>query len=224
MELMAWACRQAPSRRPDARFVGCGRGYEALRWFTAEHSVLLAATQLAWSLFHFLDGQGHWHDHVAVQQAGLAAAQRLGVRAIEILAHRLVARAHIQLGQFDDAYAHLHRALDRAAHDGDLAAQANIHNSLGHLRDRQGRYEDALGHAQRAMELFQAIGNPHGQAPFGVWRAIQPTVTVMLTTGQRQQAETSHPPWLHLPDQQDDRRSVPNPTSVHIGSPPIRCP
>jgi DNA-binding SARP family transcriptional activator/tetratricopeptide (TPR) repeat protein len=151
--------------------------WQALAWFNAEHAVLLAAVrhaaagrcdgytwQLGWALFDFFDAQGHWHDQIAVQQAAAAAAERLDDNATQILCHRFSARAHIQLGRFDDAYGHLRSGLDLADRIGDLVSQANIHNSLGHLREQQGRHADALDHARRAVDLFHATGNRHGQA------------------------------------------------------------
>src|SRR5262249_47839652 len=61
----------------------------ATEWFAAEHATLVAAVrlaadngfdthtwQLAWTLVIFLDRHGHRHDHVAVQLAAVAAAER----------------------------------------------------------------------------------------------------------------------------------------------------
>jgi DNA-binding SARP family transcriptional activator/tetratricopeptide (TPR) repeat protein len=150
---------------------------QALAWFTAEHPALLAAVdhatatgadthawQLAWALFHYLDGQGHWLDQIAVQQTAAAAAERLADLPARILTYRFLARANIQLSRFDDAHAHLRHALDLAGRIGDLVSQANVHNSLGHLWERQGNHSESLEHAQRALDLFRAIGDRHGQA------------------------------------------------------------
>jgi DNA-binding SARP family transcriptional activator/tetratricopeptide (TPR) repeat protein len=150
---------------------------QALAWFTAEHAVLRAAVdhaaghdfpahcwQLAWSLFDFFDRHGLWHELLAVHQTAVDAARPLADPAVEIIIYRILARACIQLGRFDEAHSHLHHALTLADAAGDVLSQANIHNSLGHLRVREGRHEKALHHARLAVDLFRAVGRRHGEA------------------------------------------------------------
>jgi len=150
---------------------------QALGWFTAEHQVLLAAVdlaagtgfdthtwQLAWTLWPFLDGRGHWHDLVSVGQAAVAAAQRLADPTAQIRARRSLGHAYTQLGRFDDAHTQLRQALDLATHAGDQTQQAQTHLNLGLLWGHQGQPAQAMPHAQQALRLHQATGDQVGQA------------------------------------------------------------
>jgi tetratricopeptide (TPR) repeat protein len=149
----------------------------ALAWLTAERPVLLAAVvlaatagfdpyarDLAWTLTTFLDRRGHWHDWAASQHVALAAATRLADPAGQARAHRDLARAHAQLGDHDQAHAHLRSALDLFGGRGDLAGEAHTHLTIGWVYQRQGRLEDALAHAERALALFRVVGYRPGQA------------------------------------------------------------
>jgi DNA-binding SARP family transcriptional activator/Tfp pilus assembly protein PilF len=149
----------------------------ALDWFTAEHPALLAtvdlaaaagmdahAWQLAWTLWTFLDWQGHWHDHAAVGRTAVAAAARLTDPDAQGLAHRQLARAYTRLGRFDDAHVLFSRALDLYAAVGDQAGQANTHNNIAILWERRGEPARGLEHARQAFDLFRDAGHLIGQA------------------------------------------------------------
>lgn len=153
-------------------------GYgSSLDWFTVERPVLLAvvhlaaaagmddhARQLSWTLWTFLDWQGHWHDHAAVARTALAAAARLTDPGAQALAHRQLARAYLRLGRLDDAHALLERALELCVGTGDRTGQANAHNNLAILWERRGEPARGLDHADRALDLFRAVGHRFGQA------------------------------------------------------------
>ncbi|HEX6684382.1 MAG TPA: tetratricopeptide repeat protein [Candidatus Limnocylindrales bacterium] len=149
----------------------------AMEWFTVERPILIRAVgqaaatgfdahagQLAWALTTFFDRRGHWPDWAATQCTALAAAERLGDGIGQARARRDLARAYAQMGRYDDAHAHLQRALDLFGAGGDLTGQAHILLGVGWIYDRQGRYGEALSSARRALELFRAAGNPSGQA------------------------------------------------------------
>ena len=150
---------------------------KALGWFMVEHRTLLAAIdlaaltghdthswQLAWSLSIFLEMRGHWHDWAATQQAALAAARRLADPAAQAHAHRILARAHIRLGNTSQAENHLDRALDLHGHTGNLTGQARTYVDLGDVRANQGRITDALDVNRQALALFGAASHRGGQA------------------------------------------------------------
>jgi tetratricopeptide (TPR) repeat protein len=149
----------------------------ALAWFTAEHPVLLAAIdeaartgfdehawQLAWAVEYFFDLHDGWQDWATTQSVALDAAQRLGDRPAQALAHRGLARACIRLDRVEDAYRHLRDAL--ALLDGldDRAGQAHTHRDLAWLLERQGRHAEALRHAQQALASFRSVGHHTGEA------------------------------------------------------------
>jgi DNA-binding SARP family transcriptional activator/Tfp pilus assembly protein PilF len=149
----------------------------AMAWFTAEHLVLVAAVdyaastghdthtwQLAWALTEFLHRQGQWHDQVTTGTAAVAAAHRAADPSTQAGAHRLLARAYVQLGRFDDGQLHLRRALDLYHEAGDGVGEAHTHNTLGWVWATQGRHADALHHAEEAFRLFRVTGHRPGQA------------------------------------------------------------
>jgi tetratricopeptide (TPR) repeat protein len=149
----------------------------ALAWFTAEQAVLLAAVdyaaatgsdthtwQLAWALDTYLDRQGRWHEHGAVQHAAIAAAERSADPLVQARAHRLLAFSRTQLGHFDEAYTHLRQALELSTRVGHTIGQAHAYRILGYVCERQGRPGDALDHARQALDRHQAAGHQHGQA------------------------------------------------------------
>ncbi|MBO3743033.1 AfsR/SARP family transcriptional regulator [Actinoplanes flavus] len=149
----------------------------AMLWFTTEHPVLLAtivhagaagfdvhACQLPWTLATFFDRRGHWHDWVTAQHEGLEAARRLGARADQAQAHRLLANAYSNLRRYEDAHGHLGCALTLFGELGDDAGRAHVHLDIAMLFDRQGLPREALPHAHRTLELYRAVGTPLKQA------------------------------------------------------------
>jgi tetratricopeptide (TPR) repeat protein len=150
---------------------------QALSWFAAEHQVLLSAVthaaaagfdahthQLALTLQPFLGQLMHWRERLAVGQAALAAAQRLGDPTAQTRARRSLAEAYTQLGRFDDAHTQLHHAMDMATRAGDQIQQAHIHLSMAILWEQRGQPTQALPLARQAVQLYQAAGHQAGQA------------------------------------------------------------
>jgi tetratricopeptide (TPR) repeat protein len=150
---------------------------QAMAWLTAEHAVLLAtirhaadtgfdtqAWQLAWTIWTFLDRQGHWHDWAATQHLALAAAQRLADRHGQARTHRSLAFAYTKLARHDDARTHYQHALDVYSELGDPAGHGYTLINLGMSYELQGRYDDALSHAQHALNIFRAAEHVTGTA------------------------------------------------------------
>jgi tetratricopeptide (TPR) repeat protein len=150
---------------------------QARRWFKVEHRGLVAivdlaadagmdayAWQLAWALTTFLDREGHWGDWTATMTTALGAATRLGDRAGQAIAHRMLAHACLALGRLDEASAHLRQALRLFRELGDTMSEAATHNSMGGICDEQGQHEEALEHSTQALRLFEAAGDRVGQA------------------------------------------------------------
>jgi DNA-binding SARP family transcriptional activator len=153
-------------------------GYgEALAWFQAEHSVLLAAIDLAegsrldvwawqlpWAIAGFLDLRGHWHEWAATQRTALAAARRLGDVAGQAHAHRGRGCALSQLGAYEDARSHLGQAQRLYEESGDDAAHSRSCLNIAHTFERQHRYGEALAGAHRAFDLARSAADRPGQA------------------------------------------------------------
>ena len=179
------ALRLHPTRRqitlappePGAVPEPIGDAAAAQAWFDAELQVLMAAAgraletgfdaqvwQIAWALFRFLEIRGRFHDWMTIERCALAATQRLGDRSAQALAHQRFGAACGRLGNFEDAYAHLDRALSIHTELGDHAGQAFVHNALAVMLDSQGRTGEALGQAQQALDSYTAAGHANGRA------------------------------------------------------------
>jgi DNA-binding SARP family transcriptional activator/tetratricopeptide (TPR) repeat protein len=149
----------------------------ALAWFDAERTALPAlvtlaadsgrdrqAWQLAWSMADFVHRRGYWHDWVTVQRAAVTATGRLGDRAAQGHAQRLLGVAQLRLGRLDDAREQLDLARDRFAELGDPAGQAMAHRGLGRVAARRDDHAEALRQARLALELFTRAGASSGRA------------------------------------------------------------
>jgi tetratricopeptide (TPR) repeat protein len=149
----------------------------AQAWFHAELRVLMAAAeraleagfdaqawQIAWALFRYLETGGRWHDWVKIEQCALAATERLGDPSAHALAHQRFGYASGRLARYDEAYAHLDRALSIHTELGDHAGQAYVHNSLAIMLDSQGRTSEALQQAKQALDSYTAAGHANGRA------------------------------------------------------------
>ena len=87
---------------------------DAMRWLTVERETLrsvlehAAATgwrthtwQLGWTLADYLYRRGHWHDQVTAGRAAVTAAERVAGPAVQSRAHRSLARAYVQLADYE---------------------------------------------------------------------------------------------------------------------------
>lgn len=150
---------------------------QALEWFTAEFSVLLAALdhaagtgwnthtwQLAWAFNSFSMRQGHWQDYIACLHAAVSAARRLDDAEAQGRMRRLLATVYSQMGDHDQANAQLELALDLAIGFEDVASQAHIHYHLCYVLTEQGDHQRALHHSRQALSRYQATGDRAYQA------------------------------------------------------------
>jgi DNA-binding SARP family transcriptional activator/tetratricopeptide (TPR) repeat protein len=168
---------ELPPCPPDVRPTPIDGRAEAMAWFTAELTVLLAAVshaagsgfevvacRLAWTMTRFLDGSGHWSEWLAVHRTALAAAVRIDDLAAQEHACRDLGRAFSRMGRQEEAVQHLRRALALCDAVGDQTGRAHTHLNLGQAAERQGRLHAALDHSQQALDLFQRSGHLAGQA------------------------------------------------------------
>jgi DNA-binding SARP family transcriptional activator/tetratricopeptide (TPR) repeat protein len=149
----------------------------ALSWFDAEHACLLAALDtasehgrhrtawdLAWVLETFHRRQGHLHDRLATWQAAMTAAGHLADPAPLILTHRLLGRAHADLGAHAKANVHLQEALTLAEQHHDGTNQAHTHRTLAAAWGAQGDHRRAREHAVQALRISRNLGHPDWEA------------------------------------------------------------
>jgi DNA-binding SARP family transcriptional activator/tetratricopeptide (TPR) repeat protein len=150
---------------------------EALSWFEDERPTLQAATRqaaaagftghawrMAWTLTHFLDRHGDWHESAALHEIALDAAQQLGDANAQAVSHTGLAYALIRLARPEEADVHLEQALKLYEQAGDQLGMAHAHRTRSWAMDRQCRYEEGLHHAERALDLFRAADYQTGEA------------------------------------------------------------
>jgi tetratricopeptide (TPR) repeat protein len=149
---------------------------QALGWFEAGHTTLLAAVtqaaasglnehawQLAWALIPYFDWRGDLHDWLSVQRVAVAAARRANDTVGLAHAHRLLGRAYTLLGRQDAGRVHLAEALRLSRADHDLVGQALAHHSLGHVCSLQGQHAEDLAHDRQALRLYEAAQHDSGR-------------------------------------------------------------
>ncbi|KOX19280.1 hypothetical protein ADK67_33905 [Saccharothrix sp. NRRL B-16348] len=149
----------------------------ALTWMDTHHPHLLAAQRtaathrrhhvvwdLAWTLHTFHTWRGHRQDELAVWQAAADATDHLPDLTTRTLAHRLLGRAHAEMGRHEQATEHLGRALTLAEQHHDPTQQAHTHRMLTRVWERRGDDRRALEHAHHALDLYRALDRP-------VWEA-----------------------------------------------------
>ena len=81
-------------------------------------------------------------------------------------AHTLIALGEIKwrAGDYEEATAHLERAVESAERAGDNEALAAALKHLGTVNGHKGRFEKALAYENRSLALYEAIGDLVGQA------------------------------------------------------------
>jgi tetratricopeptide (TPR) repeat protein len=150
---------------------------QALAWFTAEYSVLLAIVEraraagfhghswrLAATLTTFLDLQVHWQSLATAQTTALDAAQHQADRTGQAGAHRSLGLAYDRLGHPEDARSHYLLALQLFGELGNNAGQARTHQHLARLAGAQGHHHQALGHARDSLDHYRAANDRGGQS------------------------------------------------------------
>lgn len=167
-----------------------------MEWFHAEHACLIAAQRLAaergwdvlvWQLARVLDGflwrQGRLHDHLALWQTGLEAAERLGADSVRAWAHRRMAHAQARAGAHEEALAHAQLGLAAAKDAGDAPEEARIHDILAWMWGRRGDDRKALAHVRRTLRLHR-----RGDDPLAVANALNAVGWYETRLGDHEQA------------------------------------
>jgi tetratricopeptide (TPR) repeat protein len=149
---------------------------QALAWFEAEHTTLVAAVtqavdsglskhawQISWALVPYFDWCGELRDWALTQRAALTAARGVDDKLGLAHAHRLLGRAYTLMGRQDAGRLHLNRALRLSAADNDAVGQALAHHALGHLFSRQGKHDEAKAHGRAALRLYEIAQHDFGR-------------------------------------------------------------
>lgn len=148
-----------------------------IRWFDEEHHALMACVQLAtddgwdshaWQLPRALAGflrlRGHWQDWAHTQRIALRTAQRIGNRAAEADARRLLAQAYHNLCEYSETVHHAEHAIDLYGQLGDRKGEALSHRHLAWTYHEKTDYERAISHHRQALALFRWSEHRLGEA------------------------------------------------------------
>ncbi|MEV6521899.1 tetratricopeptide repeat protein [Longispora sp. NPDC051575] len=140
----------------------------AVRWFTDERAVLVAAARHAaehgWSdhacrlaahLERHLEVSGHYPDAEVLH----TAARRLGDPGQRIRAAVALGRTCELTGRYDEAIGHQTDALGMARAAGDRTQEAYAHGNLGNLSAQLGRFPAAIDHYERVLEVTRSTGD-----------------------------------------------------------------
>ena len=157
---------------PDPVPSGLGSKPEALQWLESERHNLVAAVNLAdklgldtvaatlpltlWSVFTL---RGLWHEQLNTNLTGIEAARRVRDLDAEAYLHHSISVAYVRLGQAEKGIDGLHRALAIRQSQGDVAQQAVIRITLGHVYSSLGRVPEASTECNQATTLVQQSGN-----------------------------------------------------------------
>ncbi|WP_326853039.1 AfsR/SARP family transcriptional regulator [Actinocrinis sp.] len=160
-----------PEQHPDSR--------HALAWLDAEHHILIAATaraadagfdthawQLTTAVAGLLGQYRHWHDLADTLRIGLRAAERLGDRNGQALAHHYLGLTLAGLGDYREAYTHFGRALALARSGAGQGGprQAEVHLGIAYALDCQHHHRQAHRHIGQSLALARAAGDRVAQA------------------------------------------------------------
>ncbi|GAB3936317.1 BTAD domain-containing putative transcriptional regulator [Kribbella albertanoniae] len=144
----------------------------ALAWFTDELPVIRSTIELAsatgnhvdtWRLAdltaRFLGRKGRYQDAIAVEEVGLAAAQRLGDSSALAMSYRGLAYFHSRADQLTEARQHIRRSLQLYRSSGDRIGLASALETAALVLDQSGEYRAAISHLENAARIFTARGH-----------------------------------------------------------------
>ncbi|GAA3677268.1 tetratricopeptide repeat protein [Nonomuraea antimicrobica] len=148
---------------------------EAVEWLEAERTNVLAVVRAAaarewddlvwqvaealWPLHH---DRGHYADWLEVNRLGVEAALRLGALAVEARMRNQLARAHVELGAYEQADEELRRAWQAALDSGERRMEAVVLESFGRAALAQGEPGRAVERFAAALAIHQEAGNQRG--------------------------------------------------------------
>jgi len=149
----------------------------ARAWLDAERAVLVAvsmhaaaggwpahATDLAGTLYRYLETGGHYPDAITIHSAARQAARRTGDHAAEATALTNLGIVDWRQGRYRQAAGHHRLALKVSQQIGDRPGEAIALNNLGIIYERQGRHQQAADHYRQTAILFAELDDRCGEA------------------------------------------------------------
>lgn len=150
---------------------------EARQWYAAERPALVALVlgepaddlderrwMLATVVHALVVDRGVWHESVAVQQAGLAAAERVGSERGQALTHLALGSAHGRTGNPAAADLHIRRSMEIFGRRDLHAGLARGHERLGDMLAGQKRWAEAMTHVRLSAQHYRADDDLPGTA------------------------------------------------------------
>ncbi len=150
---------------------------ESMSWLETERPNLVAAVRLAardgwpsctWQLaallrqFFYL--RGYFADWLETNRLALAAAQELADPVAEGLIRTYLGAGCRMSGLFDEAFEHLHRALQLHRASGDRDREASTLNGLGITYGITGQYQQAMNAYREVTRIHSETGRKVGEA------------------------------------------------------------
>jgi tetratricopeptide (TPR) repeat protein len=132
--------------------------------YTIDHGLDQRTVAFTAGVAGLLRADGPWVQAITAQQAGAAAAARLGDSAAEAWALTELGTLHRLTGDYAGADRDLRAALTRHQTAGDHLAQAQVLAELGNVIRMTGEYPEAERTLQAALDLYRAAGDLVGQA------------------------------------------------------------
>ena len=161
--------RQEPPAFPSAR--------EALDWLEEELPNLLAVLrtanregfhEAAWQICEALWGlfvlRRHYAEWVASNEIGLESARACGDEAAQARMLAQLGRAHLDLGELDQAELSFSESLDRAHAAGHRFGEASAYQQLGLLRLTRNEPDAAIPYFLSSRDMHAALGDDRGVA------------------------------------------------------------
>jgi DNA-binding SARP family transcriptional activator/tetratricopeptide (TPR) repeat protein len=148
----------------------------ARSWLEAELTALVAAahaadsdspaytTQLAGTLFRYLDTAGRFADAVTLHRLALEVARRTGDRAAEADALSALASVDLRRDSYQEAAGHFRQVLAIRQETDDRIGAARVLGNLALTDLFQGHYSSAAAQMSNALDLFLELGDQAGQA------------------------------------------------------------
>jgi tetratricopeptide (TPR) repeat protein len=147
----------------------------AMSWFSAEQSNLLAIVNESWhqelfttvwtlceSLWAFYFNMKIYSDWLETHRLGIAATVRCGNEVAQARMRNQLARAYIELHDFESAEEELARGIEAAGDD--MRCRAVVLESRGLLYRELKRYGESEENLRQARELNRRLGSDRGVA------------------------------------------------------------
>jgi DNA-binding SARP family transcriptional activator/Tfp pilus assembly protein PilF len=171
----------------------------AQAWLDAERAALVAAghavahdfparaTQLAATLFRYLDSGSHYPEAIIIHSYARDAARRVADRAAEATALDSLGVVFYRQGDYRQATGRFQEALVLFRQSGDRSGEARTLHHLGMVFHVQGQYQRAIDLAWQTVELFRETGDQFGEA-----QALEALGLLTRQRGRYQDATSHH--------------------------------